>query len=118
MPQFLMRDRRIADRMNVVERGGAYRALIAFALLLGAAFGVALFHGEEPHYGFVGDARPIRVAEFHQGSTYGTLRIYNVHLDWRKLLGLVERESSITARKVGLYHGLPAETVVVPQTAS
>jgi|GEM_PF-6256928 len=104
--------------MRVVEQNGANRLLIGFALVLGALVGVALFHSDDPHYDFVGKSVPIRVAELKNGTSRGTLRIYNVHKDWRSLLGSVMSESPMSVSKVGTYHGLPAETVVVPQIES
>lgn len=101
-----------------MERTGAYRALVGLALVVGIVVGVAAAHSDEPKYGFVEGARPIRIAELRQGATRGTLRMYNVHNDWRALLGLVEKESPMSLSKTGTFHGLPAETVVVPQMES
>ncbi|WP_144241059.1 hypothetical protein [Fimbriimonas ginsengisoli] len=99
-------------------RGRSSHGLVGAALLVGVALGFALFHRSEPSYGFVLGATPIRVADFQNGSTRGTLRVYNVRQDWRDVLGLVQRETGRSISKEGTFHGLQAQTVVVPQEES
>ena len=92
--------------------------LVIAALIVGAGLGAALFHNSEPQYDFVRGAEPIRVAEFKSGSAEGTIRVYNIRADWRALLGMVQQEAGQFISKAGSYHGLPAETVVVPRMDS
>lgn len=92
--------------------------LVGAALIVGVVLGSALFRQSEPHYAFVGKTEPIRVAEFKSGSVEGTIRVYNIRSDWRALLALVQQEAGQFISKAGTYHGLPAETVVVPRMES
>lgn len=104
--------------MHSVSRKGIQRGVVLGALLLGVSLGYLMLPEKAPNYPFLGGARPVRVAEYRHGNTHGILRVFNVHLDWRSLLGMAEQESPVGAVETGTYHGLLAGTIVVPQMSS